>query len=254
MAAAAAQDLNDTTSGAVLAADEEAARLARLGLTERPVLSADKAAAGRKAYGVVSDRLTGRTRQERPREWWLDWLDAVGVDAVLEKIASGMLPVEIAFCNDVPLMVMNEWLRTRVPPDRLSEAWAVHAEVLLLRAQLGITQDADSPGEAQLIKAECDRFAWMAERLDSRRWGPPGKSAEKPPLVAIELNISGAAQGRQVFQTIDAAPVAPHAGAPTDALDLLAAPAAAPTMGDLDEAFRVIFGTDPQPRTRLVPA
>jgi hypothetical protein len=242
--------------------DAQQARLARLGLSSPPVLSASRADAARGAYGIVAERLSGGKPDTRGKDWWMDWLDAVGVDNVLERIASGMLPVEIAFCNGVPLMVMNEWLRTRVPPDRLTEAWSVHAEVLLLRAQLGITQDADTPGEAQLIKAECDRFAWMAERLDSRRWGPPGKAAEKPPLVAIELNIAGAAGGAQVFHTVDASAVevtappaapsqAPDGGALPDVVDLSGMAPHAPRDADLDAAFRVIFGAEPRPREML---
>lgn len=130
----------------------------------------------------------------RPREEWFELLDNIGEDVVLETVASGRLPAEIALSNRIPLMVFREWFEERVNTDRLKVAARSHAEVAVLKSTLSLSAAPDSPADAAVQKELSARYAWIAERMDPERWGPPQKKDAAPPSVNIVFNMGKSAK------------------------------------------------------------
>jgi len=129
------------------------------------------------------------TAGKRSPEEWLAVLDEIGVEAVLETVASGRLPVEIALSNRIPMMLFREWFERAVDPERLKTAMRSHAEIAVLKSQLSLAAAPETPAEAAVQKELSVRYAWVAERLHAEKWGPPQKKTEAPPVVNIVFNM-----------------------------------------------------------------
>lgn len=127
------------------------------------------------------------------KDYWFGVLDAMGTPAILEAIAGGRIPSEIAISNRIPLLFFRQWMGERIDKDSLAEAMSVHAEVLVLKSQITLLADAASPQDAAMKRDLSGQLRWQAERADSKAWGPPGKSEAAPP--ALQLNVSWHAPG-----------------------------------------------------------
>lgn len=126
------------------------------------------------------------------REHYFALLDGIGVDTVLEFIASGRLPVELALSNGIPRIIFAEWMDDRVDKAKLKVAMRSHAQVAVLKSQLALQATPDSPAEATVQKELSIRLAWTAERMDPETWGTARKDDRQPPAVNISLNLGGA--------------------------------------------------------------
>ena len=127
-------------------------------------------------------------------------LDEMGVDSVLEFIASGRLLAELAVSTNLPFLYVQEWADQNLDPKRVAVAQRMAAEVSVLKSQLSVSVTPDNPAEAQTQKAMSEQLRWMAERTNPDRWGPPRKADALPPPVNIVLNVP---------QKIASAPVPP---------------------------------------------
>lgn len=139
------------------------------------------------------------------RDEWLARLDEIGEETVLETVAAGRLPVEIAISNRIPMMLFREWMEKRVDPERLKAAARSHAEVSVLKSQLSLAAAPETPAEAAVQKELSHRYAWVAERMDPERWGPPQKKEAPLPTVSIVMQLGkrGAMQITADAQTIE---------------------------------------------------
>lgn len=146
--------------------------------------------------------------ERRPKEEWIALLDEFGEDGVLEVVASGRMPVEIAISNRIPMMIFREWMDKNVSADRMLTAMRSAGEVNVLKSQLALAAQPANPAEAALQKELSHRYAWLAERADPERWGPPRNKGDAPPMVNIVFNTSGKVQAapsaEQIAQIIEA--------------------------------------------------
>lgn len=186
--------------------------------------------------------------------YWFARFDAIGPHAVLEHIAAGRLPIEIAVENEFPLILFKRWMDKAIDPAQLQEAFSIKAEWMLVKANVMLAEMTPAnPAEATIMKTAADRMQWLAERLDSKRWGPPGKSAERPPAVVIEMNLGDLASGGNMTITVD--PSQPAEEAPALFTDAPTLELAAIDEND-DEVERLstfenTLGFAPQPRQRM---
>ena len=116
-------------------------------------------------------------------------MDVVGVDSVLEFVASGRLLTELAIMLEFPIIYVREWAEKNLDKGRLRTAMKAYAESCLVKAQLSLQMTPENPQEAQVMRATAEHYTWAAERVDSDTWGPPKKSAEAPPAVSIVFNL-----------------------------------------------------------------
>ena len=135
-------------------------------------------------------------------------LNDIGTSTILENIAHGSLPFELALKFDVPVLVFRKWLTQNVTTAQMSESKNACAEAMMYRAQLALTQVPRSGPEGTIIKAYADRLTSMAERLDPRQWGPP-KTTE-PPAPPVVINITGEVPGLDAFNTMGAPKTIEH--------------------------------------------
>lgn len=130
-------------------------------------------------------------------------LAELGVDSILNFIARGRLPAELSVELEIPNLYVQEYIDT-LDKKRLETAWRSFAEMNVLRGYLALIAVPQSPQEAQSQKALAERTAWMAERADSARWGPPRKAEAPPPSVNLVFNFP--TPGKEP-KTLDATPV-----------------------------------------------
>lgn len=145
--------------------------------------------------------------EQRPREEWIAMLDEFGEEGVLEVVASGRMPVEIAISNRIPMMVFREWMDKNVSADRMLTAQRSFAEVSILKSQLSLAAQPANPAEAALQKELSNRYAWLAERADPEKWGPPRQKNDAPPMVNIVFNmdkVQAAPSEEQIAKVIEA--------------------------------------------------
>jgi hypothetical protein len=145
--------------------------------------------------------------QSRPTEEWIAMLDEFGESGVLEVVASGRMPVEIAISNRIPMMVFREWMDKNVSAERLLTAQRSAAEVNILKSQLALAAQPANPAEAALQKELSHRYAWLAERADPEKWGPPRNKNDAPPMVSIVFNmdkVQAAPSAEQIAKVIEA--------------------------------------------------
>jgi len=110
-----------------------------------------------------------------------------GVDMVLEHIASGRMPNEIALEQGWPITYFREWVASTIPPDRLSDARAACAETLMVQSRLCLLPDMGNAGAIRQ-KALSENLRWTVERLDPENWGPKRKTETAPPAVTITFD------------------------------------------------------------------
>lgn len=158
--------------------------------------------------------------EQRPREEWIALLDEFGEDGVLEVVASGRMPVEIAISNRIPMMVFREWMDKNVSADRMLTAQRSFAEVSILKSQLSLAAQPANPAEAALQKELSNRYAWLAERADPEKWGPPRQKNDAPPMVNIVFNmdkVQAAPSEEQIAKVIEAQAI--NVSTPDELLD-----------------------------------
>ena len=151
-------------------------------------------------------------------------LDTVGVARVCERIATGMLPNEVALDLGVPIMMFRRWLEDQLPMDQSDAVRAAAAESLMLKAQLVLSAQLKTPAEASQAKALAAQFTEMAKAMDPKSWSPAHLEAQRrPPSVSITfVSDSGTTtiSGRPV--PADERPHAAPPSVPPDALDTVA--------------------------------
>jgi hypothetical protein len=136
-------------------------------------------------------------------------LDEVGESVILELIASGRLPNEIAIEYEVPVLHLREWMNKNIDPADLNDARQAAAESFVLKSVLPLTVTFESPGEAAMAKELALRMWEIAGRMDPDRWGnnkAVGAGAPAVTLVFEGVSSDGAPKA------ID---VTPAAKAPT---------------------------------------
>lgn len=116
-------------------------------------------------------------------------MDSAGKQVVLELIASGRLPNEIAIELGVPITYFWEWVEQNIAPEELATVRRQAAESFVLKSILPLTVSFDSPGHASMARALSDQMRWIAERLDPARWG--NNKASGPVAPAVTLVFEG---------------------------------------------------------------
>lgn len=99
-------------------------------------------------------------------------LSNVGKTMVLEQIATGQLPNEVALHYGVPILVFREWLDQNVQEAEMVAARVACAESLQLKATLVLSANLKNPAEASQAKALAERFSEQAKAIDAKGWSP----------------------------------------------------------------------------------
>jgi hypothetical protein len=172
------------------------------------------------------------------RSYWFDVLDKMGAASILEAIAGGRLPSEIAISNRVPLTFFHEWVSESIQSDALERAMVIHAEVCVIKAQLVLLADVGSPQEAAMKRDLSQQLKWQAERAHSEGWGPPGKSEPAPPALHLNINWGGMAGRPPVIEAYAVPTQQPVQITDAHRFDPFALPAESEAYADtLDEAY-----------------
>lgn len=119
------------------------------------------------------------------------YMSHLGVGFFLNTIAAGQLPAEIALDLALPVRYMMNWITERTSPEERDTARIMCAESLLVKSKTVLLMpDSDATtAEVQLAREYSKRLAWIAERLDADKWGPPRPSENTaPPSFNITIN------------------------------------------------------------------
>ncbi len=119
------------------------------------------------------------------RDFWYQFLDDLGVDEVLEFIARGNLPNELALANDIPLVFFREWCEKRISRPAWKLAMKSYGEVCVLKAQLALLPTPENAAEAAVQKELAAQYRWTAERADPEQWAPPKGDTKAIPSVTF---------------------------------------------------------------------
>jgi len=130
-------------------------------------------------------------------------LDEIGADAILEHIASGFLPVELAVANKFPLLTLQDWLTERVEPERLVRAVSTCAEVFMVKAMLPLTVKPGSNAEAIVNTRLSEVMMKVAEKLDPTKWGNKVDKRTAGDGNMLVINVGGALSSDKGTITIE---------------------------------------------------
>jgi hypothetical protein len=147
--------------------------------------------------GAQADMLFAQEYTPRARsltyEVTKERLDGIGKNMILEGMASGLLPNELALMYNVPLLMFRKWVIESIPDEEFREAMRVSAETLMAIAKRVLTLDPDSAAQGAQLRAYSDRLVQVAERLDAEAWAQQKAKGDAPPSVMI--NIQGDVPG-----------------------------------------------------------
>lgn len=133
---------------------------------------------------------TPRVNAHRTAAYYLQLMEQVGIDAILEEYAGGVLPVEIAASRSWPIMVFTMWMEDKADPEMLARAKRMCAQSLAARGMNILTMPRRDASDASLMTAYSRQAQNAAAKLDPDSWG----TAEGTPFgggaVAFVLNIN----------------------------------------------------------------
>jgi hypothetical protein len=115
-------------------------------------------------------------------------LFGVGVDDILEEIASGSTPATLAAHYELPMRAFRTWLYDNAVPDELQDAIRMCGDSLMAKAVGTLSITPESPAHGAQLRALADQFKSMAERLNADVWAPQKKSEPAPPSVNILIH------------------------------------------------------------------
>lgn len=122
-------------------------------------------------------------------EYYDQFMEYLGVDFLLNTIAAGQLPAEIAVDLNIPVRTLTTWLNSRTGPEDRERARELCAESLVVKSNAVLLLPCVDSQEVAMAREYSKRLAWTAERLDSNMWGPPRPSAaEVAPTFSITVN------------------------------------------------------------------
>ena len=140
---------------------------------------------------------TGVSREET----WAK-LDALGEDAILERLASGRVLNEIAIELGLPILYLREWVNLKVDRQRLNEALRAAAESFALKSQLALLPSYRNQAQSAMARELAASMRWMAERLSPQDWGPPRAPAQQATPVTIVFEKPDGARVKEVSATV----------------------------------------------------
>ncbi len=136
---------------------------------------------------------TGVSREETWKR-----LDALGEDAILERLASGRVLNEIAIELELPILYLREWVNLKVDRQRLNEAMRAAAESFALKGQLALLPTYRNQAQAAMAKELAASMRWMAERLAPQDWGPPRAPVQQATPVTIVFEKPDGSQVKEI--------------------------------------------------------
>jgi hypothetical protein len=142
-------------------------------------------------------------------------LNNVGKAMVLEQIATGQLPNEVALHYGVPILVFREWLEQNVQEAEMMAARVACAESLQLKATLVLSADLKNPAEASQAKALAERFSEQAKSIDPKGWSPAHLQPQATrPIVNITFTQPDGRVDMVIEGTVEQGQTAAPAGSP----------------------------------------
>lgn len=137
------------------------------------------------------------------REYHIGLMRSMGYEQVCEAIAQGLMPVEIAMSNGIPLVLFREWLE-QAPADMMARAMAAHAEVNVVKAELALSSIPLDKPTSDVQMALAAHYQWRAQKVDPVKWNPVKDTAPPAALFNFHLpaNVPGLDHVRQPV-TID---------------------------------------------------
>lgn len=123
------------------------------------------------------------------------FMDAVGLDVVLEEIARGNVPNTLALRYKVPIIKFRDWLDSRVKDvSKFERAIKLCAESMVVKSHMVLEKDAGDNVQAAQMRQFSKRIAEIAQSLSPTDWGPnkPEDSAAVGQQAVI-INIGGGA-------------------------------------------------------------
>lgn len=121
------------------------------------------------------------------------FMDAVGVETVLEEVARGNMPNTLALRYKVPIIKFRDWLDSRVKDHGgLERAVRLCAESMVVKSHMVLERDADNTVQAAQMRQFSKRIAEVAQSLAPADWGPK-KPEDSSPVgqQAVVINIGG---------------------------------------------------------------
>lgn len=117
-------------------------------------------------------------------------LDIVGRDMIMEQLATGRLPAEVALMYQVPILSFRRWMADRITDIEMDAVREAAAESLQLKALLTLSADLQNPAQASQAKALSERMARISESLDPKGWNP-NHAEPRTVLPSITIAFNG---------------------------------------------------------------
>ena len=135
-------------------------------------------------------------------------LDAFGIENILELVAGGILPNEIAARLEYPIIDFNRWFKATVSKAELQDVLKLAAQSMVIKADLTLKVNPRNNVEGAALKAHADHLMKVAERIDSSTWGP--QKVTDAPAAAVTINVMGNVPGLSALRS-NGSPIIDHA-------------------------------------------
>ena len=122
------------------------------------------------------------------------FLDRIGVHQVLELMAVGVIPEEIAMRYKVRIPLLNAWLRSRATPQEIADARRSAAAIY--RAKAVRVVEAKVPAdrtELAHMKLKAEVYTDMAKTMDPEEWNPRPGDSQGTAVAQVVFNIANPA-------------------------------------------------------------
>ena len=137
----------------------------------------------------------------RHKEQYSERIERIGVDNILEKIASAILEPQIAAELGVPITVLDDWIAANIPTARLDRAKKLGASTFIHKANLLLRMPIQNTHERTLTQKLAENYFKIAERQDPSKWAPPKDGGKASGTVVFNIGSAETDPGKMISVT-----------------------------------------------------